>query len=293
MLNPVKNMTALQPAFVDRAPRDLEGWVALFSFADLPVLPETAAAIEDWRALEDHVDAHQIAESIGGDPLMTLKLLAHVASLQRPGITDDRRGEIETVTEALVLLGIGPFFRAFGPQATIEQALADHAEALQGLQSVLRRSRRAANFALGFAAHRMDHDAAVIYEATLLHGFAELLLWLRAPTLALEICRRQQEDPTLRSALVQREVLGVELGTLQQALMKAWRLPTLLARVTDDRLADDSQMRNVHLAVRLARHTTRSWEDAAVPDDLLEIGQLLQLGEVPTRRLLLDIDQEL
>lgn len=287
------NMSAPQAAFVERAPRDLAGWVALFSYNDLPVLPETAAAIEDWRTLEDHVDAHQIAESIGGDPLMTLKLLAHVASLQRPRVADDRRGEIETVTEALVLLGIGPFFRAFGPQATFEQVLAGHDDALRGLESVLRRSRRAANFALGFAAHRMDHDAAVIYEATLLHGFAELLLWLRAPSLALEISRRQQQDPGLRSALVQRDVLGIELSALQQALMKAWRLPKLLARVTDERVTDDSQVRNVHLAVRLARHTARSWDDAAVPDDLLEIGQLLQLGEIPTRRLLLDIDQEL
>ena len=39
----------------------------------------------------------------------------------------------------------------------------------------------------GFAAHRMDHDAAVLHEAALLHDFAELLLWVRAPALALEI----------------------------------------------------------------------------------------------------------
>ena len=31
----------------------------------------------------------------------------------------------------------------------------------------------ALNFALSFAVHRMDHDAAVIYEATLLHDFAQ------------------------------------------------------------------------------------------------------------------------
>lgn len=288
------NMNASPPSFVARAPRDVDGWAALFvSASQLPVLPATADVIEEWRTLEDHVDAHQIAESIAGDPLMTLKLLAHVALMRRSGGSDERRGDIETVTEALVLLGIGPFFRAFGPQTTIEQTLAGQDDALIGLHSVLRRSRRAANFALGFAAHRMDHDAAVIYEATLLHGFAELLLWLRAPALALDVAHRQQREPGLRSAVVQREVLGIELSELQQALMKAWRLPSLLCRVTDDRHADDVQMRNVHLAVRLARHTSKSWEDPAVPDDLVEIGQLLQLGEIPTRRLLIDIDEDL
>jgi hypothetical protein len=50
-------------------------------------------------------------------------------------------------------------------------------EALAGVRAVLRRAHRAAAFALGFAAHRLDPDAAVIHEATLLHNFAEVLLW--------------------------------------------------------------------------------------------------------------------
>ena len=68
----------------------------------------------------------------------------------------------------------------------------------------INRAHRAANFALAFAVHRMDHDAPVIHEAALLHDFAEMLLWLHAPALALQIAAAPARRPALRSAVVQR-----------------------------------------------------------------------------------------
>jgi HD-like signal output (HDOD) protein len=158
------------------------------------------------------------------------------------------------------------------------------------MRAVLDRSHRAAQFAIAFAAHRMDPDAAVIHEAALLHGFAELLLWCHAPALALEIARRQREDTELRSAAVQQSVLGITLAELQQALMRAWRLPALLIRLDDERHADSPQVRNVALAVRLARHTAQGWENAALPDDVSAIADLLQMAAAPTLKLLQEID---
>lgn len=283
-------MDPTPPPVLSRPAHDLAGWAALFDPAELPVLAETAAAIEEWRANEDAVDAHLLAETLVHDPLMTLKLFAHVArSTGRRGADDDR-ATAETVTAALVMLGIGPFFRTFGPQPVAEDWLAHHPGARAGFDAVLRRSHRAAAFAIGFAAHRMDHDAAVLHEAALLHGFGELLLWLRAPALAQTIAARQAADPELRSAQVQREVLKVELAALQHALMRAWRLPELLVRMSDARHADAPQVRNVLLAIRVARHSARGWDNPALPDDVRDIASLLQMGEEPVRRLLMDID---
>jgi HD-like signal output (HDOD) protein len=279
-----------QPArLTERAPRDVAGWAALFDHAQLPVLARTAAALEEMRVIEDAVDAHMLADAIGNDPLMTLKVLAHVAHLRRGRAGSD----VETVTEALVMLGIPPFFRAFGPQEIAQERLAAHPDALAGFEGVLRRSRRAARFAIAFAVHRMDHDAPVIHEAALLHGFAELLLWLQAPTLALAIQQRQACDSSLRSSAVQQAVLNVELATLQHALMKAWRLPSLLVHITDDHaLAPTSQVRNVLLALRVARHSAQGWDNAALPDDVREIAELLQLSQEATARLLREIDND-
>lgn len=261
--------------------RDLAAWTAYFRDAEIPVLAETAEALEALRLNEDRVDANSIGEMISGDPLMTLKVMAHVAAHRSSRVVTDT----ETVTAALVLMGISPFFRAFGPQPTVEERLVDVPEALAGLTDTMRRAHRGANFALGFAVHRMDHDAAVIHAAALLHDFAELLLWCHAPALALRIREAQRADSTLRSSAAQLTVLNVELPDLQQSLMKTWRLPELLIRINDERHADDASVRTVMLAVRLARHTARGWDNAAIPDDVSDIATLLNLSTDATLQL--------
>jgi HD-like signal output (HDOD) protein len=267
-------------------PNHTAAWTRRFAALEIPVLAETAAELEDLRPVEDDVDARMLAEVLARDPLMTLKLLGSVAT-QGSG---RRLHDAETVTEALVLMGITPFFRAFGPQPTIEQHLAGSPEALAGLREVLRRADRAARFAAAFAIRRGDHDAAVLQEAALLHDFAEMLLWLHAPEIALEIQRRQAADPGLRSTIVQRELLHAELTDVQHALMRLWRLPEVLVRITDDRHDVDSQVRTVLLAIRVARHSMQGWDNAAIPDDLRDIGALLMLTPDAVRQLLQDID---
>jgi HD-like signal output (HDOD) protein len=279
-------MCRAPPPMITCALPDLQAWTAHVLAAPMPVLDHTAELLEGYRANEDAVDAHLLAETISADPLMSLKLMAHVATVRSSRSTTDP----ETVTAALVMLGITPFFRAFGRQTTVDQHLDGHPDALQGFYRVLRRAHRSAAFALAFAVHRMDHDAPVIHAAALLHDFAELLLWLHAPTLALQIAEHQRLDPTLRSAQVQRELLNIELQDLQQSLMRAWRLPELLVQINDERHAETAQVRNVLLAVRLARHTARGWDNAALSDDVRDVAALLNLGEVPTLQLLRDID---
>jgi HD-like signal output (HDOD) protein len=295
-------------------PPSLDAWVEALVHAEIPVLAETAEALEQMRANEDDVDAHGLGELICTDPLMTLKVLAH-ASAQRRSRSQGLQADAETVTAALVLMGITPFFRDFGPQPTLEACLADNEEALLGLSRVMQRAERASRYALGFAVHRLDPDANIIHSAALLHDFAEMLLWVHAPDLALQIAALQEADRSLRSATAQAQVLGIELHDLEQALMKRWRLPDLLTRITNDKLglrsaarrgpapawrdsaqregctdSRDPQVRCVHLAVRLARHTARGWDDAAVPDDLHDIAELLNLGAEHTLKLLREFD---
>jgi HD-like signal output (HDOD) protein len=164
--------------------------------------------------------------------------------------------------------------------------------ALQGFNAVLQRSRRAARFATAFAVHRMDTDAAVIFEAALLHDFTHLLLWLRAPQLALAVQQRQAEEPQARSAAVQQELLNINLAELQHSLMQSWRLPSLLVRISDSTSQQPTpQLRNVQLAIRVARHSAHGWDNPALPDDVRDIAALLHLGHDPTLRLLRETDE--
>ncbi len=277
-------MPATAP-FITTPLRDVAAWVAAFDTREIPVLAATANTVADLRCNEDAVDAHLLADSMQSDPLMILKLLRHVALLRR----GRNQADAETTTEALVMLGITPFFRDFGPQPTVEDQLDSQPEALLALRQVLRRAHRAARFALGFAVHRGDHDAALIHEAALLHDFAELLLWAHAPALALAIHHRQRDAPGLRSVDAQQAVLGLGLPALQQALMKAWHLPDLLVKISDDQTSANPQVRNVQLAVRVARHSSHGWDNPALPDDVDDIANLLNLGTTPTLHLLHDL----
>ena len=254
--------------------QDLEAWTRYFRDAQIPILAKTSLALEALRADEDNVDASTLGGTIECDPLMSLKLLAHVASKRRA----DTATETESITTSLVMTGISPFFNNFGPQPTVEDHLHDQAEALDGLRTLLHRAERAAQFAAGFAVHRNDTDADVIRLAAFLHDFAEMLMWCHAPTLQLRIAQAQKADPTLRSATVQRATLNIELDDLRQALMTLWHLPELLVRISDVRHADTAIVRNVVLAVRLARHTMHGWENAAVPDDVEDIARLLNVA---------------
>lgn len=252
----------------------LAAWLCYFRGTEVPVLAETAEALEELRVQEDErddVDAGSLSEVIENDPLMTLKLLACVAAKRKP----DAATSTESITSALVMMGIPPFFNNFGPQPTVQERLQEHPLALEGLREVLKRAGRARMFALGFAVHRADLDAAAIQLAAFLHDFAEMLLWCHAPALALQIQDAQRADPTLRSADIQRSVLSIELDDLRQALMKEWHLPELLVHISDGKRPDHPSVRNVLLAVRLARHTMLGWDNAAVPDDIDDIAALL------------------
>jgi HD-like signal output (HDOD) protein len=239
--------------------------------AEIPVLAATARALENLRSREDDVDANMLTAVIQTDPLMTLKLLSRIATLRRPGSD----AETESVTTALVLMGIGPFFRHFGPQSVIETWLTDQPQALQALQGLLTRAGRAGHFALAFALHRGDTDATLIHQAAFLHDFAEMLMWIHAPALMLKIQSAQDADTSLRSGVIQREILGVQINDVRQSLMKLWHLPELLINISDDLHAERANVKSVVLAVRVARHSANGWDNAALPDDFEEVALLL------------------
>jgi hypothetical protein len=72
--------------------------------------------------------------------------------------------------------------------------------------------------------------------------------------------------------------------------MKAWRLPELLIRISDDHHADQAGVRNVLLAMRLARHTASGWDNAAIPDDVADIAALLNLSAGAALQLVRSIE---
>jgi HD-like signal output (HDOD) protein len=275
------------------APNSLQAWIDSLVDVDIPVLPTSVLHVAELAAIEDTkgiVDAHMVSQSIGNDPLMLLKVLTHVSRY----CTRLNVEPPETLTGAVVMQGIGPFFKAFTGMTDVDQLLVDHPDAMMGVHRVVRRARRAARYATNFAMQRQDQDVVVINEAALLHDFAEMMLYCHAPEVATEMATRLAHDHTLRSAAVAKEVLGIDLGDLSQALMNVWQLPDLLIRCTDDRHADHPQVRTVMLAVRIARHTQYGWKatnaQVAMPDDISALAELLNISFESAQRKLQEMD---
>jgi HD-like signal output (HDOD) protein len=251
---------------IERPYADLDSWVAYLSHVQPPVLRHTVQELEQLRANAERVNGRVLSSIILQDPMMTLRVLAYIESHRRKS----QNADITTIERALMMIGIDPFFREFEFLPLVEDSLKPHPQALLGLLKVL--------------------DVDEITVATLLHDIAEILMWCFAPSLALQVRDQQTKDRTLRSNVVQQEVYNVQLHKLQLALARAWHLPQLLTALMDRAKADHPRVRNVTLAVDLARHSSNGWDDPALPDDFAAIENLLHIShESLLRKLGLDI----
>jgi len=262
---------------------DIDSWVLFFANNSLPVLRVTKRRIEEMRANLDHVDARELARVILQDPIMTVRVLAFTQPIRGRSLQHD----ITTIASAVMMAGIEPFFNRFTDLLTVEDQLkgAD-THALLGILQIIRRAQRAADYAQEWAIWRHDVNMEEVRIAALLHDLAEILVWCSAPALGLDILNRQQNQPGLRSAEAQRQVLGLTFQDIQLELCRIWQLPELLRHLIGEENSVHPRVSNVALAVRLARHSAHGWEDAALPDDYRDIGQLLNITPEAVRQRL-------
>jgi HD-like signal output (HDOD) protein len=268
---------------------DSPAWARYVRTAPIPVLTDTAdelALLAEAEELHGNVDAHLINEAISGDPLMTLQVLAHVASHRaRSQITD-----VHTVTGAVVLMGIGPFFRVFASIETVDQRLSDHPEALDAVRRHVRRAWCAARLVTEFALQHGDTHAAAMQMAALLHNHIDLLLWCHAPAPMLQVEVALSRAPGHRREDVERRLLHVDRRILERDLMHAWQLPELLCRLVDpdderSKVLLQPQRRMLALAILLADRIDRDPASRYSMEELDELGRLLSLSPTSAARL--------
>lgn len=280
---------------------DIDAWVLFYTEAELPVLRHTQNALEKLRADAETVNGRVLSSVILQDPLMTLKVLAYLER-HRP---KKQRTDITTISRALMMIGINPFFRNFENLPLIEDQLQEYPKARLGLLKAVHRARRAAHWAREWAVLRHDLDVDEITIATLLHDLAEILMWCFAPSLPLRVNELQVHERSLRTVVAQQDVYGIRLHDLQLRLVNAWHLPKLLTMLMDytalpeesEEPANQSSAMNnprvmtVALAVDLARHSAHGWDDPALPDDFKAIEELLHIShETLMNKLGLDAD---
>lgn len=251
--------------------KSLDEWVAFLGEAKIPVLRQTARDLAALSEDTNNISARSVAQAIERDPMMTVKLLRFLQNHKHKR----QEHEVLEVEQAMLMLGVEAFFTRIPAEPLVDELLKSHMAALVCLLRVVHRSHRASAYAFDWAVRLRDLHFEEVRIAALLHDLAEILMWCFAPIDMLKIHNMQQQDKTLRSYDVQEQVLGFPLEELQLALARAWSLPKLLLTLMDGECAEQQRVRNVVIAVNLARHSANGWDDAALPDDYKDIGVLL------------------
>lgn len=221
---------------------DLAAWADRLAAVDLPVLRASALALSARARRPDEADAHTLAAIALRDPLLSLRVLRSAGRRQ-----SHRGTQMESVTAALVLTGIDPFFSECAGLPVLEDALDSQGRA--AVHGIVQHARAAARIAAAFAIHRGEADVEAVHLAALLHDCAALLLWYAAPG----------EAPA-----------DLPLAELGAALLERWEIADNLRRLAGPPQGDAPGPRIVALATRLA-------DRGAPAKDLEEAAQLLHL----------------
>jgi HD-like signal output (HDOD) protein len=260
---------------------NLTQWLAFLGQADIPVLRRTVRELERLRLDDTQLHARNIADVVTDDPLMTVKLLHHMQSHKHP----NQEYELVDVKQALIMMGLNTFFREVPATPVAEELLHDHRGALVHLLHTVRRAQRSAHYAYDWAVRLHDLHAEEVQVSALLTHVAEMLMWCFYPGPMLEIRKRLDMNPALCGAEVQQQVLGFTGMELQRQLTVEWKLPGLLMNLMDPAQAHSTRVRNVMLAVKLARDSAQGWDDAALSEDYGEIAELLRMDPVKVMAL--------
>ncbi len=263
--------------------RELSVWAKKLSSSAIPVLRRTERDLALLRTDDSKLTAHSVANVIKRDPGMAVKLLRYLQSHKHRSQTSD----VVEVEQALLMIGMEPFFRNVVAEPLIEALLKLHPLALPPVLRVIHRSHRAAEYAYDWAVQLHDLHFEEVCIAALLHDLAEILMWCFAPDAMLKIHDLQRNDSELRSHDVQNQVLGFTLSQLQQLLAEQWALPSLCYPISDDAIHKSVHTRIVTLAINLARHSANGWDDAALPDDYRAIAELLNIDARQARAMII------
>lgn len=261
--------------------KDIHTWISFIRNAEIPVLKHTAREIARLKEDEENLSARAISTAVLNDPMMVFKVLS---------FSQNHRGkkqlqDLVQADQAILMMGITSFFTNLSPKVLVEDMLKTNLPALMHLLKLVHRAHQAAHFAADWATHLADLHAEEVRTAALLHDLSEMLMWCFSPDKMNAIYAMQHADKSLRSAAVQEEVLGFKLLDLQKELVEAFQLPPLLSKLMQDGASSEQRVRNVTLAVNLARHSANGWDDAALPDDYTDIAELLRMDVAKVMRI--------
>jgi hypothetical protein len=241
---------------------------------DLPVLANTAAEIAKQAIRGERASAQDISDIVLHDPFFTLNVLHAIGMRKRSRLSS----EITTIEHAVMMFGAQPFFARFANPKIVEDQFKNNPQGLLQLRRALSRAHHAACQACDWAIYRNDMESEEVYIAAAINDLAEQYLCLVAPDLAAKLTEEMRRDPNGTSS-AQQALLGFDLRSLFDAMLRAVKLPDLMKHLTDPSKAQAARVNNVQLAAAVARHAEFGWDGPALEQDMAAAAALLRIPQ--------------
>lgn len=257
-----------------RAPSLVDDLVSRLGNEDLPVLAKTAEEIAKQAVRGERASAQDISDIVLHDPFFTLNVLHAIGLRKRSRLSS----EITTIEHAVMMFGAQPFFERFAKPKIIEDQFKTNPQGLLQMRRSLSRAHHAACQACDWAICRNDMESEEVYIAAAINDLAEQYLCLVAPDLAAKLTEEMRRDPG-GTVAAQQDLIGFDLRTLFDAMLRAVKLPDLMQYLTNPSNAQAARVNNVQLAAAVARHAEFGWHGPALEQDMAAVAALLHIPE--------------
>lgn len=255
-------------------PIDATRLVRLFTAQQLPVMGHTLDLLEKLYENEDRLRATDIGEVILRDPLMCVRVFQYAQANR----SESQKMDATTVSQVALMHGVGKFFDTFRKLPRLEQVLAAKPQSLAGVRQAVARSLFAGIAAREWAWMRHDIEADEIASAALVHNLIDIMLWMYLPGTIKELTERRMRFPAMRSAQLQKQVVGDDFEHIEEHLMEAWNIPEALRGLLHrGHIQINSRVKTVFIAIDMARHAANGWDDPALEDDYKQLADMLNI----------------
>ena len=260
-------------------PKTADAWVSILARGQPPVLKRTQDELSKFADAIYEISVADLARIVENDPMMTLNLMIMVGRFN-----GSRPTEIETIEEALLMIGCGNFIEKAMHMPCLDVILAKRPDALLGALRGMARARRAGAIAKDLARVRADRNEGAVVIASLLFETAEVLAWVYAPDKMIEFVAIVKENPRRKIALTRWMEFGFEWEELGLKLLKRFRFPALVIRLIMPTKAEvNPSSRLVALAAGFSRKLSENRDPKGIARDFEEMRLLVKM---PSEKLI-------
>ncbi|MBK9576653.1 MAG: HDOD domain-containing protein [Fibrobacterota bacterium] len=260
----------------------LSVWLKRIVDKEMPAFRRTATDIRT-AASNPETGSEALGKLILTDPALT----ARVLRIANTVFYNPSGKPIQTVSRGIVVLGVDAICTICVSLALIEALLGGRRQ--DRVMADLGRSIHAALVARTLAQTMREPLAEEVFIGALLYRVGNLVFW----------CFSEDEGAALDSALrpgsdgsaTEKALLGFSLRQLTQALVEEWKLSNVLIEVFRNRTST-GPAECILLAWRWVQALDNGWETAQVRDEIVRLGERLQMDPAVVTSLMARLSRE-